>query len=87
MLNIDKKVLYDEVSNQTTNIKTSWRNKMLQRCRGFIPYNWDELISRNKDDANDLQLHQHVYPDLRLNEHVHEETLRNIAVSLLSGID
>ena len=87
LLNIDKKVLYDEVSNQTTNIKTSWRNKMLQRCRGFIPYNWDELISRNKDDANDLQLHQHVYPDLRLNEHVHEETLRNIAVSLLSGID
>lgn len=87
LLNINKKVLYDEISNQTTNIRTPWRNKLLQRCRGFILYNWDELISRNKDDANDLLWHQSAYPDLKLNEHVREKTLRNIAVFLLSGID
>lgn len=87
LLNVDKKVLYDEVSNQTINIKTSWRNKMLQRCRGFIPYNWYELISRNKDGANDLLLYQRAYPDLLLNEHVREETLRDIAVFLLSSTD
>ena len=87
LLNIDKKVLYNEVSSQTTNIKTPWRNKILQRCRGFIPYNWDELISMNKDDADDLLLYQGTCPDLQINEHVREKALKDIAIFLLSSID
>lgn len=82
---IDKKTLYNEVSNQTSNIGTSWNEKMFERCCNFIPYNWSELIERNKNEEDDLLLYQRVYPDLKLNKGIQEDTLVSISTFLSSG--
>ena len=84
---IDKKKLYDEVSNQTTSKGTSWYNKIFKRCCYFTPYNWADLIHRNKNDINNLLSYQRKYSNLKLNKNIHEETLGDIAVLLLSNID
>ena len=84
---IDKRILYDEVSNQITNKETSWYNKIFKRCCYFTPYNWADLIHRNKNYINNLLSCQCKYSNLKLNKTIHEETLGDIAVLLLSNID
>jgi hypothetical protein len=81
--NIDKKVLYNDILNQTINIGDSWNKKIFKRCCNFLPYNWSDLIGRNKNETDNLLLYQRAYPDLKLNKDIQEKTLDNIAVFLL----
>ena len=82
---IGKNVLYNEVSNQISNIGTSWNEKMFKRCCNFVPYNWRDLIDRNKNEADNLILYQRAYPNLKLNKGIQKKTLNSIAAFLLVG--
>lgn len=83
--NIDKLELYNEVSDQVIHIGTSWNDKMFERCYNFMPYNWIDLMGRDKNEADNLLLHQRVYPNLTLNEKIKEETLDSISALLSFG--
>lgn len=82
--NIDKNILYNEVSQQISNIGTSWNEQILIRCLKFTPYIWKDLINNNIDPKAiiDLQNYQNFYLNLEINNDVRIQKLVEIGMFL-----